>query len=212
MLTPEIEAEIAALAARYGSPRRVEARLSGAPFDPLIMTDRFGEVCMAIRRPSGTLLTAIKTFYPPGAYRLLTGGVRHGESVEAGLLREVEEETGLEVVVRQFLAVIEYHLDGRWEMGDGGWQIPSSHPPSPSPYRFVTFVFLLDEVGGMLGPSDPEERIESFREIAVAELPELAATLERIGQGFDPQIAGSWGDWGRFRAIVHRVVYEELAG
>src|SRR5262245_61069032 len=110
MLTPEIEAEIAALAVRYGTPRRVDAILTGAPFDPLIMTDRFGEVCMVIRRPSGTLLTAIKTFYPPGAYRLLTGGVGHGEPIEAALLREVEEETGLEVVVRQFLAVIEYRL------------------------------------------------------------------------------------------------------
>src|SRR5262245_8008181 len=98
MLTPEIEAEIAVLAARYGEPRRVSVALSGAPFDPLIMTDRFGEVCMVIRRPRGTLLTAIKTFYPPGAYRLLTGGVGHGEPIDAALLREVDEETGLEVV------------------------------------------------------------------------------------------------------------------
>jgi hypothetical protein len=74
----------------------------------------------------------------------------------------------------------------------------------------VTFVFLLDEVGGMLGPRDPEERIGSFREIAVAELPALAATLEGVGEGFDPQIGGSWHDWGRFRAVVHRVVYDLL--
>jgi 8-oxo-dGTP pyrophosphatase MutT (NUDIX family) len=210
MLTPETQAEIARLAARYGEPRRVDAALRGAPFDPLIMTDRFGEVCMVIQRPHGTLLTAIKTFYPTGAYRLLTGGVKHGEPIEAALLREVEEETGLDVEVRRFLAVIEYHLDGGWGIGDREWGPVDPHPLSPIPYTFVTFAFLLDEVGGTLGSRDPEEQIASFREIEVAELPALAATLDGIGAGFDQQIGGSWSDWGRFRAVVHRVVYEVL--
>jgi ADP-ribose pyrophosphatase YjhB (NUDIX family) len=230
MLTPEIEAEIAALAACYGEPRRVNAVLSGAPFDPLIMTDRFGEVCMVIRRPGGTLLTAIKTFYPPGAYRLLTGGVGHGEPIEAGLLREVDEETGLEVVVQRFLAVIEYHLessvvrsplsvaeqevlplsDNRQPTTDNERLTQQATDNTHRGYTFVTFVFLLDEIGGMLGPRDPEERIGSFREIEVAELPVLAATLDRINAAFDPQIGGSWSDWGRFRAVVHRVVYDLL--
>jgi ADP-ribose pyrophosphatase YjhB (NUDIX family) len=210
VLTPEIESQIATLAARYGEPRRVDATLQGAPFDPLTMTDRFGEVCMVIQRPGGTLLTAIKTFYPPGAYRLLTGGVRHGEQIEAALLREIEEETGLDVEIRRFLAAIEYHLDRESGMGDRDLPTPIPHPPSPIPSAFVTFAFLLDEVGGTLGARDPEERIASFREIEVGELPALAATLDSIDKGFDPEIGGSWSDWGRFRAVVHRVVYEAL--
>src|SRR6266487_1360095 len=90
--------------------RRVAVELHGEPFDPLILNDRIGEVCMVIRRKNGKLLTAIKTFYPPGAFRLLTGGIAHGESIEAALLREVDEETGLDVIARRFLAVIEYQL------------------------------------------------------------------------------------------------------
>ena len=236
MLTPELESEIAGLAARYGQPRRIDAALHGAPFDPLIMTDRFGEVCMVIRRPDGVLLTAIKTFYPSGAYRLLTGGVKHGEPIEAALLREIEEETGLEVEVRRFLAVIEYQLDSENQeprtdqpeqrakpvlpldtLGNRGAEGNKEHTTTQHAtrnmqhgYTFVTFVFLLDEVGGRLGARDPAERIESFREVAVAELPALAATLDGVGEGFDPQIGGSWSDWGRFRAIVHRVVYAAL--
>src|SRR5690242_15701485 len=108
MLPPEIEAQIDALAERYGKPRRVAAVLQAYPASPLSMTDRFGEVCMVIRRPSGRLITAVKTFYPAGAYRLLTGGIHHGELVETALLRETQEETGLDVAVRRFLAVIEY--------------------------------------------------------------------------------------------------------
>jgi NAD+ diphosphatase len=219
MLTPEIESEIAVLAARYGEPRRVDAGLQGAPFDPLILTDRFGEVCMVIRRPNGRLLTAIKTFYPSGAYRLLTGGAKHGEPIEAALLREVEEETGLDVEIRRFLAVIEYHLspenqeprtENRLSNTQQADTRHTAHDTQPG-YMFVTFAFLLDEVGGTLGAHDPEERIASFREVEVAELPALAATLNNISAGFDREIGGSWSDWGRFRAVVHRVVHAALS-
>src|SRR5262245_32555552 len=110
MLTESVELEIAGLAARHSAPRRVAVELRGGPFDPLVMPDRYGEVCMVIRRPNGKLITAIKTFYPPGAFRLLTGGVQHGEPIADALMREVAEETGLDVIVRQFLAVIEYWL------------------------------------------------------------------------------------------------------
>lgn len=191
MLSPAIEADIEELAARYGPPRRVEVELDGRPFDPLIMTDRYGEVCMVIRRPNGRLITAIKTFYPAGAFRLLTGGVHPGEPIGAALMREVAEETGLDVTVRRFLAVIEYRL--------------ARHPQT-----FATFAFLLDELGGTLAVQDEDERIGAFRELAVSELPALADTLAAVPDVYDEQIAGRWRDWGRFRAVVHRVVYEQL--
>ena len=200
MLPPPLETEIADLAARYGAPRRVAAELRGAPFDPLFMTDRFGEVCMVVRRPNGRLITAIKTFYPPGAFRLLTGGVGHGEPIEAALLREVAEETGLEVAVRRFLAVIEYRLDATTDDG----RRTTDH------YHFATFAFLVDELGGTLAAHDPAEQIGAFREVAVDELPALAETLDHVGDRFDPEIGGSWSDWGRFRAVVHRVVHAAL--
>ena len=192
MLTEEVESQIADLSARYGAPRRVAVELEGALFDPLVMPDRHGEVCMVIRRPNGKLITAIKTFYPAGAFRLLTGGVQHGEPIAAALMREVAEETGLDVSVRRFLAVIEYRL-ARGQLA------------------FATFAFLLDEVGGMLGVQDESEQIGAFRELATDELPALADLLAQAPDERDERIAGSWRDWGRFRAVVHRVVYEALA-
>lgn len=177
---------------RYGEPQRLMVELEGQPFDPLVMTDRYGEVCMVIRRPNGRLITAIKTFYPAGAFRLLTGGVHHGEPIAAALLREVAEETGLDVVVRSFLAVIEYRL-------------------AQPAHVFVTFAFLLDEIGGTLAAQDPGEQIGAFRELAAAELPELADLLAQAPDVYDPKIGGSWRDWGRFRAVVHRVVHAALS-
>jgi 8-oxo-dGTP pyrophosphatase MutT (NUDIX family) len=224
---------VAALAARYGEPRRVVAAIPSSAVQPLNMGDRIGEVCMVLRRPGG-LLTAIKTFYPRGCYRLLTGGVEHGEPIEDALWREVGEETGLEVTATRFLAVIEYVEQGDWERrrqgdketrySDASAMQPllpvspspslplSQSPPLPvSPSSFATFTFLLDAPHGEPVVHDPRERLESFREIAPAELPALAATLEGAPDEHNDEIDGNWRDWGVFRAVSHRVVHELLA-
>lgn len=194
MLAPELENEIAELAARYTLPRRVVATLTDTAVDPISMDDRFGEVCMVLRRKNGLLLTAIKTFYPPGCFRLLTGGVEHGERVEQALWREIEEETGLEVTVARFLAVVEY--------------VAADAPTQPV---FVTYAFLLDEQGGELASHDPNERLESFREITVSDLPALAEALHHAPDAYSEDIAGNWRDWGEFRAVIHQVVYDLLS-
>jgi len=200
MLAPAIESEIAVLAERYGAPLRVVADLQGPLVRPLTAEDRIGEVCMVVRRPAGTLLTAVKTYYPSEAFRLLTGGVNHDEPIETALLRETYEETGLQVVVRRFLAVVEYRVD------------PAYADMLPGPLTFATFAFLLDEVGGTLGAIDASEQVGAFREIAITELPTLAEVLEHVVDSFHPDVAGSWRDWGRFRAVTHRAVHRALAG
>ena len=194
LLSQEIQDELAQLASTYGTPLVCTVDLSiDTPFDPLNKTDRYGEVCMVVRRRSGHLITMIKTFYPKGAYRLLTGGINHGERVYDALLRETHEETGLEVKVNRFLAAIAYSLNRE----------------KTAPV-FYTFAFLLDEVGGTLGVIDEDERVEAFREIAVENLPKLADYLRHVQPEQSSEIAGNWHDWGRFRAVVHEVVYDAL--
>jgi NAD+ diphosphatase len=176
----------------YGTPQTVDHILDDADFDPIVKADREAEVCMVIRRPNGTLITARKTYYPPGIVRLLTGGIAHGEAVEAALQREVAEETSLTVTIRRFLALIDYRTHLR------------------STPCFTTWVFLLDELDGHLAASDPDEQIEAFSEVTVADLGHLADQLEAIDDQTDEHINGSWRSWGRFRAVVHRVVAEQL--
>jgi ADP-ribose pyrophosphatase YjhB (NUDIX family) len=168
-------------------------------FDPLTKADRVGEVCMVIRRPSGRLLTFRKDIYPDGVFRLLTGGINHAEGVQAALLREVEEETSLTVALNRLMAVIAYSAPGS----------PAGAFDSP-PFAFHTFAFLLDELSGSLAAQDLDERVEAFRDVEPAELPELAAFLEGLDDREDRAIGGSWRSWGIFRAIVHRVVAAQL--
>jgi ADP-ribose pyrophosphatase YjhB (NUDIX family) len=197
MFNATIEQEIAELSRRYGSPLRRDVTLSsGEVFDPLGKNDRYGEVCMVVRRRNGLLLTARKTYYPPDAFRLLTGGIHHGEPILDALLRETEEETGLAVEVRCFLAVVRYSLEQPRQ--------------GSTPISFATFALLLDEVGGTLGCLDPDERVAAFREVAIDELPLLAERLEQLAPEFDREIKGRWSDWGRFRAVIHHAVHTAL--
>lgn len=195
MLPQSTQDELERLALRFGRPlvRDVELDVSKM-FDPLDRSDRFGEVCMVVRRPGGNLLTMKKTFYPQGAFRLLTGGINSGERILDALLRETYEETGLEVSITRFLAAVAYHV--RDNKGTAS--------------AFYTFAFLLDEVRGTLGVVDEKERVEAFREVRPADLPEMANFLDGIGTDYSSEIHGNWGDWGQFRAVIHRVVWEAL--
>ena len=193
-LSQEIRNELAQLAVTYGKPlvRTIDLGAS-TQFDPLSRADRYGEVCMVIRRRNGRLLTAVKTFYPKDAYRLLTGGINHGERVYDALLRETHEETGLTVNVNRFLAALVYHLNDE----------------EKAPV-FYTFAFLLDEVSGTLGVLDAAERVEAFREVSADDLPKMANTLRDIQHEPSREIGGNWHDWGMFRAAIHDAVYTAL--
>lgn len=193
-LPPNIQDELQQLAERNGDPLVHTAQLTtGQKFDPLSKKDRYGEVCMVVRRKNGRLLTMTKTYYPKHAYRLLTGGINHGEGILDALLRETHEETGLEVHVKRFLTAITYTLQQK--------------PEEPV---FYTFAFLLDEVAGTLGAIDPHERVEDYREIEPAELLPMAEHLEHLDANFTQELLGHWNEWGQFRAVVHRKVYEAL--
>jgi len=184
-------AEIASLGRRLGAPIVRAVPLDDIGFDPVGNPSRFAEVCMVVRRPSGTLLLSTKTFYPPGAHRLPTGGIHAGEAILAAVLRETHEETGLTAQVQRFLAAISY-LDG---------------PAGPA--VFHTFAFLLDERGGTLGPLDLREQISEYIEIRPHELPAVADRLAAIRDDAAP--GATWSAWGRFRSVVHRIVAEALA-
>lgn len=185
--------ELISLAARFGEPRRIDVAIQPF-FDPVQNPDRFAEVCMVVRRRNGKVLLSIKTFYPRGAHRLPTGGIHHGERILDALVRETAEETGLETDVRRFLAAIAYR---------------SLSAPDGPPI-FHTFAFLLDEVSGTLETRDTTEQIEEWIEVEPSALETVAERLEGVTSAHSEEIGGSWSDWGRFRAVVHRVVREEL--
>lgn len=187
-------AEIEALARRFGEPSRQTCNMEvgQATYDAWsrkVSTSPVacrGEVIMVIVRPNGSVLLHTKDFYPSGVYRLLSGRVLWQDEVESTLLREVAEETSLDVSVERFLGVIEYHFQWR-----------------DRTLPFVSYLFHLRELGGRLCCLDEGEGITDFREASIEQLSDVAAQLERL----EPD----WQDWGQFRAVAHHMVHELLS-
>lgn len=181
------ENEVAALTTAYGQPQRLACSLDIGP--ELFRTrfahldDRRGEVVLALERPAGTLLLHTKAHYEPGTYRLLSGGIHHGETVLTAVHREAAEETGLQVTVARFIAV----LDVTFHFG-------------PIAIPFPSYLFHVRESGGDLQPGSQE--IAGLAEVAPHELPQIAAALQSLPV---PR-----ADWGRWRAIAHDVVAAAL--
>ena len=177
-----MDAALSTLRKKYGKVKVVQPILPTVDFPPL-SGRRTGEVAMAIRRPDDTILLQTKEFYPDGTYRLPTGGIKEGEDVEHALLREVHEESNLDVEVEQLVAAIEYlSPDGR--------------------ANFRTYLFLLRELGGELKVNDPKERISGWEQRDVPGLRRAIEELRAVDQG--------WQRWGHFRALAIEVLLEAL--
>lgn len=144
---------------------------------------------MVIPRTDGRVLLMTKRFYPPGLFRLPTGGMARGETAEAAFVREAREETGLTVEIDKYLGKIDYLL------------VYDDYRQS-----FTSHVFLAKPTDGDIAPEDDDEEITEFREVFPEELEQVAEDLEAL-----KQTATEWAGWGRFRAVAHRFVAGKLA-
>lgn len=92
-----------------------------------------------------------------GSWSLPGGRVEFGEDLREALVREILEETGLEVVVEEFLGWVE-------RIGD-----------DPEPYHFVILDFLVHVFDPDVAPRAGDDAAE-VRWVPVAELVELTLT------------------------------------
>ena len=177
--------------ARYGTPRieHLEIPVSQETLDywRQLKDGRVAEVVLLVRRKNGRYLLHTKSFYPEGAYRLMTGGINAGEDLIQAAMREAQEETGLVVQAERFVGVLAY----RFVHGDQG-------------FDFTSYLIELAEVGGTLGVQDEHEQISGFRHVTPEELTAVADELEALD--------GRWHDWGVIRAAAHRLAAQVLRG
>jgi 8-oxo-dGTP pyrophosphatase MutT (NUDIX family) len=128
---------------------------------------------MAILRRNGRFLLQTKRTYPDSVMRLPSGGIKAGEDIEHALLREIWEETNLNVSIDRYIAQLAYE-DERTKS------------------RFRTHLFLVHEIDGEFRNNDPTENITDWCEAAPAELLDHAGKLASMN--------ADWNNWGLFRA------------
>ena len=156
---------------RFGPPaewdgsRPITAR-DVSTIGPSIERGRRHDVTFAILAAGGLVVAIRKPQFPPGAWRIPSGGIQPGESLEAGTAREALEETGLEIELTG------YPLVARSEFTHAG-----------GVEAWTTHVVTARVRGGALAPRDPVE-IDAARWMALAELTgPVAAVLRGTGGG-----------------------------
>ncbi|MXY92355.1 MAG: NUDIX hydrolase [Caldilineaceae bacterium SB0670_bin_27] len=183
------QSEVQALASKYGQPlcRRhcIETDAYLRSYRGNADPNRRGEVVFAIRQINGEILLHTKHRYEKPIYRLPTGRIERGESVERALFREIAEETGQRVQVCRFLGVLDCHFIN-------GSSINS----------FVSYVFYLQSLSEGFSPTDTDE-IAGFRTVPAQELGLVAEELRSLDS-----FRRCWGYW---RSLSHDLVHSALA-
>ncbi|MBM3238939.1 NUDIX hydrolase [Candidatus Poribacteria bacterium] len=188
--------EITSLTDRYGQPEIIDAILPTDYLTSITNSGRKSEVISAIIRPNGNLILITKPFYPEGTYRLPSGGIEVGENIESALYREIHEETGLQVKIVRFVAIIRYNITAT-----------SQNESVVLSSNFTSYLFLVKEISGELVCNDANEQISAFKEIAPEELESIIAHLQNIKEKFE--------GWAQFRAVAHKAMlnfYRNLYG
>ncbi len=132
----------------------------------------------------GMLAAIAKHPYPPGIYRAPSGGVLPGESMEAGIAREMMEETGLRVRLKRYLLRVGVDFSHRGET-----------------VRWTTHVFSGEALPGEteMAPLDLEE----IREARWVPLKELSGRIRST-------LLASGSAGLHYRAWLHDRVMELL--
>jgi 8-oxo-dGTP pyrophosphatase MutT (NUDIX family) len=178
--------EIARMERRYGTPRadRFTFEMTAGEWKALRKSQTGGrahDVTLFVIR-DGRLAAIAKHAYPPGLYRAPSGGLLPGETMEAGIAREMLEETGITARLTRYLLRVGVDFTHRGEM-----------------VAWTTHVFAGEYVSGEIGPRDRKE----IREARWVPLEDLSGPIR------DGLIAsGSSGL--RYRARLHERVMEIL--
>lgn len=152
-----------------------------------IQTDRRGETVFAVVRPDGEIITVTCSEYPEGIFRIPTGGLNYDENITEGVHREVLEELGLKSEISDFAGVLKIKIIFEEDF-----------------IMFYSYVFIMREISGELLKDATDQEVS---EVKLVGLTELSAVADKL-----MNIEGVWHDWGRFRYITTRAVYEYLSG
>jgi len=95
-----------------------------------------------------------------GRWSLPKGGLDPNELVAEGARREAQEETGLDVEIRDLAFTVEFHAQ-TWG-------------------HHLQFFFHAREVGGELGPQDPDNEVQEARFVPIRELREYVRFRPRL--------------------------------
>jgi 8-oxo-dGTP pyrophosphatase MutT (NUDIX family) len=172
----------------------LKVKLVAEPFENLKYRDR--TVLIMCRDGNGKYLLGSKErFFPKDIVRLLGGGVDKGEAVIDAAIREIKEETGIDVTPKEMVELTEVKIEGSY-LGNI--------------YYHSVFVYFLNSTKDVYIAGDDVEEIVKYSE------KDFRALIKRYSELKDDNIFSlngttfSWGDYGKVYGFIHEKALDEI--
>lgn len=175
------------LCAIYGTPKRYSFGSDFLDFECELvrrssLKGRQHDITCFIPRDGGYVTIQKHAYSGTGIFRAPSGGAKHGEPLAEAGIREMHEETGLEVKLTKF--VLDLSLSVRCPEGVIPWR---------------SLVFLAEEIGGKLEP------IDTYEIFAV----KVSSREEMLGPISDLMNLSGWGGF-EYRAFLTKKFFDEI--
>ncbi len=179
--------EFAALCERYGTPKQYSFDADFMDFECDLVRrssskGRQHDLTCFIPKDGGFVTIQKHDYARTGIYRAPSGGAKPGESLGDAAVREMKEETGLDVELNRF--VLDMTLNVKCPEGIIPWR---------------SLVFLADEIGGVM---EPEDTYEIFK-VKISSRDEMLGPIKQL-----MELSG-WGGFA-YRAFLTTKFFEEL--
>ncbi len=180
-------AELESITAEYGEPKRLHFRADFAGFECELVRrsaskNRYHDITCFIPYDGGYVGIQKPGYAGSGIFRAPSGGANFGESLRKAAVREMHEETGLDIQLIRF--VLDLTLDVVCSDGVIPWR---------------SLVFLVKATGGEMKPIDTHEIFDIKVVTREEMLGEIARLMEESG----------WGGF-KYRAFLTKSFFERL--
>ncbi|MHA2425915.1 MAG: NUDIX hydrolase [Candidatus Thorarchaeota archaeon] len=187
ILNDVTEEEFTQLCEKYGTPKLYTFDANFLDFECDLVRrsstkGRQHDITCFIPKDGGFVTIQKHDYARTGIYRAPSGGAKPEESLQEAAVREMKEETGLDVELTRF--VLDMHLNVKCPEGIIPWR---------------SLVFLADEIGGEMDPVDTYEIFE----VKVSSREDMLGPIKQL-----MELSG-WGGFA-YRAFLTTKFFEEL--
>lgn len=168
--------------------------LVAEPFANLKYRDR--TVLLLFRNSQGKyIFERASTYYPDGISRLLGGGVDKGEEVINAAIREMKEETGIDLNRDELDELVQINVEGVYKT---------------ALYKTQIFVYFLNSRKDNFKEGYDASDLIAYSEDEYKELVKRYLQLKADQLKTEGDNTFSWGDYGKVYGFVHEVALNEL--
>lgn len=167
--------------------------LVARPFDNLKYRDK--TVLVVCKDSAGRFLLGASKQYPEGIVRLMGGGVDKEEELLHAAIREVKEETNIDITPEELIELAQVRIAGNFQ---------------GQTYNHTVNLYFLNSKKDDLIAGDDVSDIVAYTEEEYNNLISNFKNLKPDHLSSEDGDGYSWGDFGKVYAFVHQTAIDEI--